>query len=133
MGASCSDNAMLNFNFATTTGKTRAWEIKVTQVECGSRSEYVNFEIIFNFYSKYKVVKENITYIEILMKSFHITAQIVDAYNIMKELPEEWKPSIGLRLKQLQEQPVFSVIYHLNSKFDLVIEMFNFHIGQLTK
>ena len=39
MGASCSDNAMLNFNFATTTGVTRAWEIKVTQVECGSRSE----------------------------------------------------------------------------------------------
>ena len=62
------------------------------------------------------------------MKSFNIAAQIVDAYNIMKELPEEWKPSIGLRRKQLREQPVFSVIYHLNSKSIFWFDRRKFHI-----
>ena len=67
-------------------------------------------------YRKYKIL-DDITYIELTKKSFNIAAQIVDAYNTTKELLEEWKPSIGLRHKQLLEQPVFSVTYHLNSKF----------------
>ena len=60
------------------------------------------------------------------MKSFDIAAPIVDAYNIMKVLREEWKHLIGLRHKQLQEQLVFSVICHLNSKFIFLIDHRNF-------
>ena len=41
IGTGCENTGKIDFGFAAASATSRQWEVKVTQIECSSRSRYV--------------------------------------------------------------------------------------------
>ena len=45
IGTGCENTGKIDFGFAAASATSRQWEVKVTQIECSSRSRYLHIQI----------------------------------------------------------------------------------------